>query len=92
MKPGRFKRVCNKCGKPFSTHSTNRYICYRCKDYCRETHYFYNVKPKEKKVEKKEEKRVEKKIEEKAIEKPVEEKVIEKIEEKIEEKLEEKLE
>ena len=41
-KPGRVKLVCNKCQKPFSTHSTNRNMCYKCKDYCRETHYFFN--------------------------------------------------
>jgi len=53
MKSGRTKLTCNKCSKPFSTHSTNRSFCYSCKDYCRERHYFLDSP---KKVEKKDEK------------------------------------
>jgi len=46
MKAGRRKLVCNKCGAQFSTHSTDRNMCYKCKDYCRDKHFFFNTKPK----------------------------------------------
>lgn len=39
-KPGRRKLKCTQCGKPFSTHSTNRDVCHRCKPKCKEIHYF----------------------------------------------------
>lgn len=50
MKVGRRKLVCNKCSKEFSTHSTDRNVCYKCKDYCREKHYFFNTNVKTKKT------------------------------------------
>jgi len=37
---GRQIITCNKCGKPSSTHSTNRNMCYRCKPKCKEIHWF----------------------------------------------------
>lgn len=37
---GRQKLNCNKCGKTFSTHSTNRNMCYTCKPKCKEIHWF----------------------------------------------------
>lgn len=52
MKPGRFKIVCDKCKKEFSTHSTNRTFCYNCKPKCRDRNYF----PPKPKIEKKAEK------------------------------------
>jgi hypothetical protein len=39
-KPGRVKLNCSRCPKPFSTHSTNRSECYKCKPKCAEKHYF----------------------------------------------------
>lgn len=28
------------CGKDFSTHSSNRTVCHKCKPKCRDIHYF----------------------------------------------------
>lgn len=41
---GREKRECNKCGKKFSTHSSDRQLCHDCKPKCREIHNFSTVK------------------------------------------------
>lgn len=41
-KPGRVKLVCvtPNCGKAFSTHSSNRTVCHKCKPKCTDVHYF----------------------------------------------------
>ena len=39
---GRVKLVCKRCQAEFSTHSSNRDVCHKCKPKCRETHYFDN--------------------------------------------------
>jgi len=44
-KPGRVKKNCIKCGKEFSTHSSNRVQCHVCLPKCTERHVF----PKKKK-------------------------------------------
>lgn len=38
--PGRQKLICNKCEATFSTHSSNRDLCHKCKPKCQEKHYF----------------------------------------------------
>jgi len=38
--PQRWKRVCIKCGNSFSTHSTDREDCYKCRKKCNEIHHF----------------------------------------------------
>jgi len=43
-KPGRFKRECVKCKKPFSTHSTNRESCHVCVPKCIAIHHFDRAK------------------------------------------------
>lgn len=43
MKSGRVKLNCIKCGKEFSTHSSNRKLCHTCLPKCRERHYFYDL-------------------------------------------------
>lgn len=40
MKKTRHQETCVKCHLKFSTHSTNRFICYECKPKCREVHDF----------------------------------------------------
>jgi len=42
--PGRVRLNCRICGKEFSTHSSNRKECHKCKPKCRETHYFIRNK------------------------------------------------
>lgn len=42
-KPGRVRLICIRCSAEFSTHSTNRKICYKCQPKCREIHYFNGV-------------------------------------------------
>lgn len=44
--PGRVKKTCGKCGKPFSTHSSNRSLCHTCLPKCRERHAFSKVMAK----------------------------------------------
>ena len=39
-KPGRWKRVCSACKGDFSTHSSDREVCHKCRPKCRETHEF----------------------------------------------------
>ena len=39
-KPGRVRLNCDLCGKEFSTHSSDRTTCYKCKPKCYEIHYF----------------------------------------------------
>ena len=46
-KPGRVRLNCSRCGAPFSTHSSNRGVCFSCKPKCREIHTFNNVESKE---------------------------------------------
>ena len=48
--PQRWKRNCAKCGKLFSTHSTNRADCYSCKPKCNEIHTFNHLKKIKKNV------------------------------------------
>ena len=47
MNPGRMKLKCSKCGSEFSTHSTNRGQCHKCKPKCAEKHYFSPKPPSE---------------------------------------------
>jgi len=42
--PGRFKLNCVKCGKEFSTHSTNRDSCEACVAKCVAIHHFDRAK------------------------------------------------
>lgn len=59
MKSGRRSLECIKCQQVFSTHSSNRELCYKCKPKCRERHVFYiNAKPVEVEKETKEVKKV----------------------------------
>ncbi len=39
-KHGRVRLNCDKCGVEFSTHSSNRNLCYKCKPKCYEWHDF----------------------------------------------------
>jgi hypothetical protein len=46
-KLGRVKLICVKeeCDNKFSTHSSNRTVCHKCKPKCREIHIFkHNLK------------------------------------------------
>jgi len=46
-KAGRVRSSCIKCGSEYSTHSSNRNMCHKCKPKCRERHRFVAaVKPK----------------------------------------------
>ena len=38
--PGRVKLICQRCEENFSTHSSNRKVCHKCKPKCKERHYF----------------------------------------------------
>jgi len=53
-KPGRVKLNCTRCGKEFSTHSSNRKECHTCKPKCAEKHYFTELLDSRKKEQKKE--------------------------------------
>jgi hypothetical protein len=44
--PGRWKKSCSICRKPFSTHSSNRTKCHTCLPKCRERHVFHAVAAK----------------------------------------------
>jgi hypothetical protein len=43
MNTSRMKKVCGRCSKEFSTHSTNRDQCYKCKPKCTEHHDFRDL-------------------------------------------------
>jgi len=38
---GRVKKNCKRCNDLFSTHSSNRDLCHKCRPKCRERHYFF---------------------------------------------------
>ena len=60
-KPGRVKLICTKCSGSFSTHSSNRQICYKCIGKCREIHYFKGILASQAKNKKEKEKALENK-------------------------------
>jgi hypothetical protein len=49
---GRVKLTCKRCQATFSTHSSNRDVCHKCRPKCREIHYFEGILKTQKKVEK----------------------------------------